>query len=79
MAKMPPGGKDDSRPRVVMERLVKLEELDRSFDLEYWRRMGPEARLVAMWSLVEESLRMQGKDVAPRLQRSVERIQRRPG
>lgn len=76
---MPPGGKDDSRPRVVMERLVKLEELDRSFDLEYWRRMGPEARLVAMWSLVEESLRMQGKDVAPRLQRSVERIQRRPG
>ena len=76
---MPPGGKEDSRPRVVMERLVKLEELDRSFDLEYWRRMGPEARLVAMWSLVEESLRMQGKDVAPRLQRSVERIQRRPG
>jgi hypothetical protein len=79
MAETPPRGKDASRPRVVMERLVKLEELDRSFDLEYWRRVGPEARLAAMWSLVEDSLRIQGKDVAPRLQRSVERIQRRPG
>ena len=34
----------DSKPRVVMERLVRLEDADRSFDIEFWQRQGSNIR-----------------------------------
>lgn len=41
-------------------------------DLDFWLAMTPEQRLLAMWSLVEEGLALEGNDGAPpRLQRSV--------
>ena len=36
----------------VMERWGKLHETDRSFDIEYWQRQGPEAILEAAWEMV---------------------------
>ncbi|MEZ5403791.1 MAG: hypothetical protein R2729_29195 [Bryobacteraceae bacterium] len=61
------------RTDFVMERRGKLAELDRSFDIEYWQRLGSEAIFEEAWRMVEEAHRLQGRD--PReleLQRSVE-------
>ena len=61
-----------------MERLVKLEESDRGFDLEFWDRVGPTGRLAALWGMVLDSRLLQGGHGDQlRLQRSVESIQRR--
>ena len=35
-----------------MERKGKLEDLDRSFDIEFWQRQGSAAIFAAAWELV---------------------------
>jgi hypothetical protein len=65
---------------VVMERIGKLEELDRSFDLAFWQAQDSTARFAAAWELVILAYRMKGKDVSElRLQRTVEHFQRLSG
>jgi hypothetical protein len=45
-----------------------MEEID----LDFWMRMTPEDRLRAMWSLVEDSLALEGTGGSPpRLQKSI--------
>jgi hypothetical protein len=56
-------------PRVVMSRWVRLHDTDRSFDIEFWQRMGPDAIAKAAWELVEHAY--EGKNVDLALQRSV--------
>jgi hypothetical protein len=59
------------------EQRRKIEELDRSFDLEFWQAQPPQARFAASWDLVLTVWHIKGKDVRqPRLQRSVECFQR---
>ncbi len=66
-------------PRLVMERHGKLEDLDRSFDLQFWQAQSDTARFEAAWDLVLTAQRMQGRHVRQlRLQRSVETFQRLP-
>ena len=66
-------------PRLVMERKGKIEDLDRSFDIEFWQAQDTTARLSAVWELVEHSYLIKGKDVSElRLQRTVERFSRQP-
>jgi len=66
-------------PRRVMERHGKLEDLDRSFDLQFWQAQSDTARFEAAWDLVLTAQRMQGRHVRQlRLQRSVETFQRLP-
>ena len=62
----------------VMERYGRLREMDRSFDIEYWQRLGPAAIMEAAWQMVVDvhSRRPGGADEL-RLQRSVESFQRR--
>ena len=68
-----------TRSRVVMERKGKLEDLDRSFDLQFWQAQTDTARFAAAWELVITAHKMKGKDVRQlRLQRSVESFQRLP-
>jgi hypothetical protein len=68
-----------TRSRVVMERKGKLEDLDRSFDLQFWQAQTDTARFAAAWELVITAYKMKGKDVRQlRLQRSVESFQRLP-
>jgi hypothetical protein len=66
-------------PRVdfVMERFGRLKDADRSFDVEYWQRLGDSAIFRAAWELAEFYHRDQGmsKDEL-RLQRSVESFER---
>jgi hypothetical protein len=56
-----------------MERFGNLDEMDRSFDIEYWQRQGDTAIFRAAWELVEAYWRDQGGDPDElRLRRSVE-------
>ena len=60
-----------------VERRGKLEELDRSFDLEFWQAQPAQARFQAAWELVVHAWKVKGHDVRQlRLQRSVETFQR---
>ncbi len=55
----------------------KLEELDRSFDLDFWQAQTPKARFDATWDLIVHYAKVKGIDVRQlRLQRSVESFQR---
>jgi hypothetical protein len=66
------------RKRVVMTKLVKFEEADRSFDLAFWEKVGPSGILAAMWEMVYEYHRLRGDYVSsPRLRRTVEVLKRR--
>jgi hypothetical protein len=62
-----------------MARLIKASEPDRSFDLLFWREVGPEGRFAAAWQMISEVHAIRGKDPGEsRLQRSVQNIQRTP-
>jgi pyridoxine/pyridoxamine 5'-phosphate oxidase len=63
-------------PSNFMERTGKIEDLDRSFDLEYWRSRPVSERFVAAWELVVQAYQIKGKDTRElRLQRTVEHFQ----
>ncbi len=62
-----------------VERFGRLEELDRSFDLNFWQAQPEAARFAAAWELVVMAWQMKGSDVGQlRIQRSVESFQRLP-
>ncbi len=64
-------------PTLVVERCGQLKDMDRSFDIAYWQRQGPEAIFAAAWELVVEAQRRRGGEDELRLQRTVESFQRR--
>ena len=67
----------EPRSNFVMERFGKLSDCDRSFDIEYWQRLGDAAIFQAAWELVEFYSRDRGINPDElRLQRSVESFQR---
>lgn len=65
------------RKRTFVTKLRKISESDVAFDLEFWAQLGPAARFAAAWEMVCEVDAMRGGDGhQPRLQRSVENLQR---
>lgn len=61
----------------VMERFGKGQEMDRSFDIEFWQRQGDAAIFRAAWELVEFYYRDRGLNPDDlRLQRTIENFQR---
>jgi hypothetical protein len=61
----------------TMERYGKLEEMDRSFDVQFWQSQDPQARMDATWEMIVHAYRVKGIDVRKlRLQRTVEAFQR---
>ena len=61
----------------IAERRGKLEELDRSFDIQFWQAQSPTARFQVTWELVLHVARLKGLNVRQLpLQRSVENFQR---
>ncbi len=63
-----------------VERRGKLEDLDRSFDLQFWQSQTPTARFDAAWELIVHAMKVKGQDVRKlRLQRSVANFQRQQG
>jgi hypothetical protein len=66
--------------RVVMARLTKRGDDERSFDIEFWKRVGGEARFAATCAMVFEAELLRGKNAGqPGLERSVQNIIRRKG
>ena len=70
---------DRTKPRVIMSRVVRRKEHDdRSFDLEFWRRVGDAGRFAAAWQMIKEIRLIRGQSgELPRMQKSVARIIRR--
>ncbi len=61
----------------TMMRRGRIQDLDRSFDLQFWQNQEPKARFTAAWELIVHVWRAKGHDVRQlRLQRSVEAFQR---
>ena len=68
---------EESKPRVVMERLTRLEDADRSFDIEFWQRQGDAAIFAAAWELVVFANEFKGRDASQlRFQRTLKKLQR---
>jgi hypothetical protein len=64
----------------IMERVGKVSESNRAFDVEFWQRQGSTAIFAAAWQMVVEAHRWKKKsDAELELQRSVEHIERRRG
>jgi hypothetical protein len=62
----------------IMERIGKVSESDRSFDIEFWQRQGSTAIFAAAWEMVVEAYRFKNRESELSFQRTVENIQR-PG
>ncbi len=61
----------------VMEGLSRIEDLDRSFDIEFWQRQDSNARFAAAWELVVFAHERKGEDESElRLQRAIEYLER---
>ena len=62
-----------NEPPFVMERIGKLSESDRSFDIEFWQRQGSTAIFAAAWEMVVEAYRWKKKSESElEFQRTVE-------
>ena len=68
----------NERPPLIMERMGRLSENDRSFDIEVWQRQGSTAIFAAAWDMVVEAHRFKKKsDSELAFQRTVERFEQR--
>ena len=66
------------KERVVMARLIHRDQQDRSFDLEFWDKVGAAGRFAAAWQMLKEVQLMRGQSgELPRMQRNVARLLRR--
>ena len=60
-----------------MTRLVRLEDADRSFDIEFWQRLGDAAIFAAAWDMVVFAHKFKGEDVSEHaFQRTLKKTQR---
>jgi hypothetical protein len=60
---------------LVMERIGKVSESNRRFDVEFWQRQGSTAIFAAAWEMVVEAYRLKGKSESElAFQRTVECI-----
>lgn len=60
----------------VAERYGLIADMDRSFDVAYWQRLGPNAIFEAAWELVVQAHRARNRDENElRLRRTVESFQ----
>jgi hypothetical protein len=65
------------KPPIVMARLTRLEDSDRSFDIEFWRRQGDVAIFAAAWEMVVFAHKFKGRDVSELIfQGTLKKIQR---
>jgi hypothetical protein len=65
-------------PAFTTERYGRLPDMDRSFDIAYWQRLGPAAIFEAAWQMVVDAhARRPGGLDELRLRRTVENFQRK--
>lgn len=70
---------EKSRERVVMARVSTREQhSNRSFDLEFWHKVGDAGRAAAAWQMIKELQLIRGQSgELPPFQKSVARVIRR--
>lgn len=62
-----------------MGRLVRAEDADRSFDIEFWQRQGDEAIFAAAWDMVVFANKFKGRDASElAFQRTLRKTKRTP-
>ena len=60
-----------------MAKLKRLEDADRSFDIEFWQRLGDAAIFAAAWEMVVFANEFKGRDASElAFQRTLKKIQR---
>ncbi len=66
------------KKKVVMSRLVSLQKADSSFDLAFWKKVGPQGKFEAAWDMVRDLVNWNSK-YAPqqRLRRTVSLLKQR--
>ena len=70
----------ESTPPLVMQRLTRLEDADRSFDIEFWQRLGDKAIFAAAWEMVVFAHKFKGRNVSElAFQRTLRKTQRTSG
>ena len=67
----------ENKPRLVMERLTRIEDAGRTFDVEFWQRQGDAAIFAAAWEMVVFANEFKGRDAGElTFQRTLKKIQR---
>jgi hypothetical protein len=67
-----------AQQRHITEWYGRLEDAEPFPDLAYWQSQADDAKFVAAWEMVIEAHLIRGEDLREsRLQRSVERLERR--
>ena len=62
----------------TMERIGKVSESSRKFDIEFWQRQGSSAIFAAAWEMVVEAYRWKKKSESElEFQRTVEHVKSR--
>jgi hypothetical protein len=62
----------------AVERMGKIEDLDRGFDIAYWQRQGPKAIFAAAHEMVVDAHRIKGIPLDDTIRRDVERYGKTP-
>ena len=66
---------EDDKANFVMERIGKVSETGREFDIQFWQRQGSTAIFAAAWEMVVEAYRWKKKSESElAFQRTVECI-----
>ena len=72
------GNMSKGSSRVVMARLSPLKNNDRSFDLQFWDRVGTQGKFEAAWQMVREWAAWKGIDESQlRFQRTIASLKQR--
>ena len=73
---MPEGKRPDGR--IVTGKLVRMGADEQAFDIEFWKSVPPEARVLCLWDMVLDARSVKGAPHAGEqgLQRSVGRLVR---
>jgi hypothetical protein len=64
----------DSETPIVMERIGRVSESNRSFDVEFWQRQGSSAIFAAAWEMVLDAYRLRNRESELSFQRTVESL-----
>jgi hypothetical protein len=59
-----------------MKRYGRLADMDRSFDIAYWQRLGPRAIFESAWKMIIDAHMKTGSPDEFRLRRTIENFQR---
>ena len=71
------GHDSEAPPPPIMERVGRVSESNRRFDVEFWQKQGATAIFAAAWEIAVEAWQLKNNSESePPFQRSVESVKR---